>query len=93
MSVITITLNIDTESGDDSTPFCSLIEILNTVKERIRVSNYSLDKYSLDTFEVMHDNDRGVVVIIGPSSKPTAARERALALKNMAAEAQRLKLD
>jgi hypothetical protein len=80
MSVIIITLNIDTESGDDSVAFCTLLEMLNQVKERIRTSNYSLDKYSTQTFDLMNGDDRAMVSIIGPQSKPSEARKRATAL-------------
>jgi hypothetical protein len=86
MSTITITLNIDTETGDSSAAIVAFTEMLNKIKERIRVSNYSLDKYSLDTFHVWHANNHGAVIIIGPETRKKA-------LSDMAEEARRLNLD
>ncbi len=94
MSVIVITLNIDTESGDDSAAYCALLEMLNQVKERIRTSNYTLDKYSTQTIELMNNNNRAMVSIIGPESRKQENPEaRKKALRDMAEEARRLNLD
>lgn len=68
MSVVIITLNIDTENSDETVPFCTLIEMLNQIKERIRTSNYTLDKYSTQTFDLMNGDDRAMVSIIGPTA-------------------------
>jgi len=82
------------ETDDDSVAFCTLLEMLNQVKERIRTTNYTLDKYSTQTFDLMNNNDRAMVSIIGPESRKQEDPEaRKKALRDMAEEARRLNLD
>ena len=65
MAIVTITMNIESDNYDDSSAaMLSLVSLLNKVKEQIRMTNYTLDKYNTQTIEVMDVNNRGMVTII-----------------------------
>jgi hypothetical protein len=63
MATVTITLNIK-DSSDDSVNHIAFVEMLNKIKEDVRMKNYSLENYKTFTSEVMHDNCRGIITII-----------------------------
>ena len=65
MAVISITMNINTANYDDeSEAMCSFVEMLNSLKEKVRCNNYTLDKYSTATYEVTDVNNRSIMTII-----------------------------
>jgi len=63
MAIVTITLNIE-DSTDDSVNHITFVEMLNKIKEDVRVKNYSLENYKTFTSEFMRDNSRGIITII-----------------------------
>ena len=63
MATVTITMRIE-DSTDDSVNQIAFVELLNKIKENVRVKNYSLENYKTYTDEVMHDNSRGIITII-----------------------------
>lgn len=63
MATVTITLNIE-DSKDDSVNHIAFVELLNKIKENVRVKNYSLESYKTYTDEVMYGDCRGIITII-----------------------------
>ena len=63
MATVTITLNI-ADSKDDTVNQIAFTELLNRLKENVRVKNYSLESYKTFTDEVMYGDCRGIITII-----------------------------